>query len=58
MLAKVWDLINGHKTDLVALGLGVVAFLVWRGFQLPSWIGYALLALGFAALRDALRKLE
>lgn len=56
MWTKLWDLINGHKTDLIAGVLVVLAVLILKGIGIPVWLILILGAGGLVALRDAIRK--
>ncbi len=58
MFRKIWDIVDGHKTTLIAGAVFVFGILVLRGVDIPSWLIIIAGAAGLAALRDAVRKIE
>ena len=58
MFNKIWEFINGSKTEIVALLAAIAGVLIAVGVAIPVWIWPILGALGFGAVRDAIKKLE
>ena len=58
MFGKLWQLIDGYKTQIIALLVGVGAVLTQLGVDIPPVVWPLLGALGLGAVRDAVRKLE
>ena len=58
MFKKVWDFLDGYKTQIIAVLVGVGAALTQAGVDIPEFVWPLLGALGLGAIRDAVRKLE
>ena len=58
MFSKIWEFVDGYKTQIVAVFVGVGAALTMAGIDIPEYIWPLLGALGLGAIRDAVRKLE
>ena len=50
--------LEGKKTYIVALGIGVVAVLGALNYQAPEWVWPILAALGLGAIRAGVKKSE
>lgn len=58
MLEKIGKYLQGKKTYIIALAIGVVAALTYSGMVVPEWVWLALNALGLGAIRSAVDKLK
>ena len=56
MLEKLGALLQGKKTYLTAIIVGVVAALNFSGIVIPEWVYLILSALGLGAVRSAITK--
>lgn len=56
MLEKLGKLLQGKKTYLTAIIVGVVAALNFAGIVIPEWVYIILSALGLGAVRSAITK--
>ncbi len=58
MFSKAWKFINGYKTQIVAILVGIGGALAYAGIAIPGFVWPLLAALGLAAVRDAVKKIE
>ncbi len=58
ILKSIEDLLQGKKTYLVALLVGIGAALKVLGIDVPEWIYPILGALGLGAIRSSIGKIE
>lgn len=58
LLEKVGTALQGKKTYIIALLIGVGAVAISLGYQIPVWVWPLLGALGLGAVRSALNKME
>lgn len=58
MIGKILEFIDGKKTYIVSILIGVGAYLQYSGIEIPEVVWPILLALGLGAVRSALKKLE
>ena len=58
MLEKIGKWLQGKKTYLLALVIGVIAALNALGYVVPEWVYAILAALGLGAVRSAITKSE
>jgi hypothetical protein len=58
MLEKIGAFLQGKKTYIVALGIGIVAALTYAGNPVPEWVWLLLNALGLGAIRSAIDKMK
>lgn len=56
MLEKIGLWLQGKKTYIVALLVGVAAVLNYLGIAIPEWVFVLLGALGLGAVRSAITK--
>lgn len=56
MLEKLGALLQGRKTYITAIIVGVVAALNFAGIIIPEWVYIILSALGLGAVRSAITK--
>ena len=53
---KIFEVLNGKKTYIIAVGIGITATLAALGVVIPEWVWLLLNALGLGAIRDAINK--
>jgi len=58
MLSKIWNWLDGHKSDLIAGALVAGGVLVLNGIKIPVWIILIVAGAAVFAIRDAIRKIE
>ena len=58
MLEKLQKLIEGKKTYIIAICIGVGAVLKYQGYIIPEIVWTILAALGLGAIRAAIGKVE
>ena len=58
MLKALWGVLDGYKTDLVSGAAIVLAVIFLQDIGVPVALLVVAGALGVAALRDAIRKIE
>jgi len=58
MLEKIGAFLQGKKTYIVAVLIGVGAVAMSLGYVVPEWVWLGLSALGLGAVRSALDKLK
>lgn len=58
MLEKIGKWLQGKKTYIIALVIGVLAALQYLGIVVPEWIYAILAALGLGAIRSAITKTD
>ena len=57
-MTSIFEYLNGKKTYIVALLVGVGAVLVQLGIVIPEWVWGILGAAGLASVRAAISKLK
>ena len=57
-MGKLFELLDGKKSYIVALIVAVLAVLVAFGIAVPPWVYQILLAFGIVAGKSALKKAE
>lgn len=57
-LGKLEQLLDGRKTYLVMVLVGVGAVLQYKGIVIPEFVWVALAALGLGAVRSAINKIK
>jgi len=55
-MEKILEFLNGKKSYLIAVCIGIVAALNHLGIAIPAWVLPVLGALGLGAIRDAINK--
>ena len=55
-MEKILEFLNGKKTYIIAICVGIVAMLKELGIEIPVWVIPILGALGLGAIRDAINK--
>ena len=56
--AKIRSLVNGKKTHIVSILIGIGAGLQLTGYEVPQAVWYILGALGLSAVRSGIAKLK
>jgi small-conductance mechanosensitive channel len=55
-MEKILEFLQGKKTYIIAICVGIVAALNQLGIAIPAWVLPVLGALGLGAIRDAINK--
>ena len=57
-MQKILEWLDGKKTYIVAVLVGLGAVATSLGWSIPDWVWLLLGAIGLGAVRDAVKKLE